>query len=140
MRFSFIPRRVPSAAIPVVRSSRFGHDYALGLGRAPATNTLPRASSNFRSPFRLGDPESIQPDSDRAAPLLVCAPVGSFGAARAGGAMQQFAAQLKQMPVGDVQPKLFEEEATLRRKQSGIATADVVLSTHIGDNASIFPT
>src|SRR5438093_3000259 len=98
---SFIPRRVPSAAIPVVRSSRFGHDYALGLGRAPATNTLPRASSNFRSPFRLGDPESIQPDSDRAAPLLVCAPVGSFGAARAGGAMQQYAAQLKQMPVGD---------------------------------------
>jgi len=39
-----------------------------------------------------------------------------------------------------MQPKLFEEEATLRRKQSGIATADVVLSTHIGDNASIFPT
>ena len=39
-----------------------------------------------------------------------------------------------------MQPKLFEEEATLGRKQSGIATADVVLSTHIGDNASLFPT
>jgi hypothetical protein len=91
-----VARMIIGRARVVENSSKYG--LKLASKREAGFQGPPEISG---APFRLGDPESTQPDSDRAAPLLVLRATRLIGAARAGGAMQQYAVQLKQMPVGD---------------------------------------